>query len=244
MAWLLIDNSNGRTKFALGSVSGLLPWRGVIPTARLEMELPELEIPGEFGGVAIASVVPASGEILRNFFQDRRRVHSIGWKSPLGFGFEMEDASRVGADRLANVAALKRGWGAPGIAVDFGTAVTFSALSEDGNFMGGAIAPGMGVMSGYLGERTALLPVITPVEPLGVIGKTTAEALAAGAVFGQRGMVEGILKRMIAELGGSPVVVATGGGAAMGSKDCTYIHRVDPDLTLEGIRIVAGQVFA
>jgi type III pantothenate kinase len=242
MAWLLIDNSNTRTKFALGDGNGLLDWRAVIPTAELDSVALGRSLDGiVFSGVAVASVVPGKAEVIAAHFEGGNPVHFLGWKSPLGFGFDLESPEQIGNDRLANAVALRESHGFPGIAVDFGTAVTFSALSGKGNFLGGAIAPGMAAMTSYLATRTAQLPEIEPTEPCSAIGGTTVEAMKSGAVFGHRGMIQGILRNMFSELGGSTKVIATGGGAAFAAKGIPEINIVDQDLTLEGIRLVAAR---
>ena len=244
MAWLLIDNSNTRTKFALGNADGLLGWRAVIATADLSAETLAAAL-GEirFDAVACASVVPQKAAWLTEFFSGQP-FHQVTSRSPLGFGFSVPQPETIGADRLANVVALKSKYGSPGIAIDFGTAVTFSVLSADGNFSGGAIAPGMAAMTSYLATRTAQLPMVDLSEPVSPIGTTTAEAILSGAVIGHRGMVKEILRKIISACGGHPNVVATGGGAEFGAKGIYEIDVIDPELTLEGIRLVATEVFA
>lgn len=244
MAWLLIDNSNTRTKLALGDRDLLLDWRMAIPTADLDAISLEKTLDGiDFTAVAVASVVPGKAAIISDYFGGKQPVHFLSWKSPLGFNVDLEQPGQIGSDRLANAVALRERHGFPGIAVDFGTAVTFSVLSPDGDFIGGAIAPGTDAMASYLSTRTARLPAIEPAEPASAIGRTTVEALQSGVVFGHRGMVRGILAEMFSELGGTPKVVATGGGAAFAAKAIPEIDLVDPDLTLEGIRLVAVRVF-
>lgn len=243
MAWLLIDNSNTRTKFALGDARGLLGWRAVIPTTELSAETLDAALrDNKYSGVAVASVVPEKAAFLADHFSGQP-FHAISFRSPLGFGFDVASPEQIGNDRLANLAALKSRYDEPAIAIDFGTAVTFSVLSAGGNFAGGAIAPGMAAMTGYLATHTAQLPMVALSEPAMAIGTTTAEAILSGAVIGHRGMVKEILREIISEIGGHPQVIATGGGAEFGAKGISEIHHVDPDLTLSGIRIVAARVF-
>lgn len=241
MAWLLIDNSNTRTKLALGDAGGLLAWRAVVPTAGLSSETLAAAL-GEisFDAVACASVVPEKAAWLAGHFTGCP-FHNISSRSPLGFGFAVPRPESIGADRLANTAALKSKYGSPGIAIDFGTAVTFSVLSPEGDFIGGAIAPGLAAMTGYLATRTAQLPLVDLSEPASAIGATTAEAILSGAVIGHRGMVREILRQIISELDVLPKVVATGGGAEFGAKWIPEIHVIDPELTLEGVRLIAAQ---
>lgn len=244
MAWLLIDNSNTRTKFALGDHLSLSDWRQVTDTAELNAQRLTAICQGlSFSAVAIASVVPEKASLIAAHFGTDKPCHFISHRSPLGFGFELDHAEQIGNDRLANVAALLENYGAPGIAVDFGTAVTFSVLSATGNFSGGAIAPGMEAMTHYLSKRTAQLPAISHSEPKAAIGKTTEEALLSGAVYGHRGMVAEIIRRLSNEIKGNPRIIATGGGAAFAAPGVPKIHTIDPDLTLEGIRLITSRVF-
>jgi type III pantothenate kinase len=161
----------------------------------------------------------------------------------LGYGFELDAPEQIGHDRLANVVALKERYGAPGIAIDFGTAVTFSVISANGNFAGGVIAPGMGCMTEYLASKTAQLPRVDHEKYASAIGKTTLEALRIGAVAGHRGMVREILREIVSEIGSDIALVATGGGATFAAQGLPEISSVDLDLTLEGLRLVAGRVF-
>jgi len=244
MVWLLIDNSNTRTKLALGDAAGLRAWRAVIPTAWLSANTLSAALGGTcYDAVAVASVVPEKEAWLSSHFSGHP-FHIVSSLSPLGFGFAVPHPETVGADRLANAAALNNKYGSPGIAVDFGTAVTFSVLSPEGNFAGGAIAPGMAAMTGYLATRTAQLPMVELSEPVSAIGTTTTEAILSGAVIGHRGLVREILREIISACGGQPKVVATGGGAEFGAKGIPEIDDLDPDLTLEGVRLIAAEVFA
>lgn len=243
MAWLLIDNSNTRTKLALGDAEGLLAWRAVIATADLSDESLEATLRGvAYDGVVVASVVPEKAAFLADHFSGHP-FHAVSFRSPLGFGFDVASPEQIGNDRLANLAALKSRYDSPAIAIDFGTAVTFSVLSPEGDFSGGAIAPGMAAMTSYLATRTAQLPMVGLSEPASAIGTTTTEAILSGAVIGHRGMVREILREIISACGGHPKVVATGGGAEFGAKRIPEIDAIDLELTLEGLRLIAAQVF-
>jgi type III pantothenate kinase len=245
MAWLLIDNSNSRTKFRLGNAEGLMEWSAVIPTPDLEAPSIQALVGGlEFSAVVVASVVPDKEDELRSFFENHAAYHRLTHESPLGYGFEINSPEQVGHDRLANIVALKERYDAPGIAIDFGTAVTFSVISARGNFAGGVIAPGMDCMTDYLASKTAQLPRVKPEEYQSAIGKTTMEALRIGAVAGHRGMVREILREIVSEIGGEITVIATGGGATFAAHGLSEIFAVDLDLTLEGLRLVAGRVFS
>lgn len=244
MAWLLIDNSNSRTKFRLADADGLLDWAAIIPTRDLAAESIQRVMEGiDFSGVVVASVVPVKEQLLRQIFEKEKPYHRLTHESPLGYGFDLDAQEQIGHDRLANVIALKQHYATPGIAVDFGTAVTFSVISDAGKFVGGVIAPGMDCMTEYLSSRTAQLPMVELGEIESAIGKTTQEAIRIGAVAGHRGMVREILRQLVSELGGEPTVVATGGGAQFAADGLPEISHVDPDLTLEGLRLLAMRVF-
>ena len=244
MAWLLVDNSNTRTKFALGDSSRLLSWRGVIPTSEISPESLAKVIEGvDFSGVLVCSVVPNKAAVLKSFFETRGPLHFLGPDSPLGMAIDYPFPNQIGADRLANAAGVLTRHGAPAIVIDFGTAVTFDVISDQPAYCGGVIAPGLGAMSGYLPQKTALLPAIELIEPDSAIGKSTTHAMQAGAVFGYRGLVKEIIFRIRAELSGNPKIIATGGDAALISRGVPEIDTVDPDITLDGLRQVAARVF-
>lgn len=244
MAWLLVDNSNTRTKFALGDSDGLKDWRGVLPTAEVSAETIGPLIRGvEFSAVIVCSVVPEKAAILRAFFEARCPVHFLNHESPLGMAIDYPQPAQIGADRLANAAGVLSRHGAPAIVVDFGTAVTFDVISDQPAYCGGVIAPGLGAMSGYLPQKTAMLPAIDLEEPASAIGKSTIHAMQAGAVFGYRGLVKEIIARIRAELCGQVKIIATGGDAALIARGVQEIDAVDPDITLDGLRQVAARVF-
>jgi type III pantothenate kinase len=244
MAWLLIDNSNTRTKFALGDVDSLLPWRGVLPTAEISPDsLATLLAEIDFDAVMICSVVPEKSVILRAHFEGKYPLHFLHYQSPLGMGIDYPLPAQIGADRLANSAGVLTRHGVPAIIIDFGTAVTFDVISAQPAYCGGVIAPGLGAMSGYLTQKTALLPEIELAEPASAVGKSTVHAMQAGAVFGYRGLVREILTRICAELPGKPKIIATGGDAALIARGLPEIDAVDPDITLDGLRQVAARAF-
>lgn len=244
MAWLLVDNSNTRTKFALGNSQGLLDWRGLIPTSEISPDTLSKLLDGlTYEAVMIGSVVPAMAEVLGNWFQGRSPVHFLSDRSPIGMGVDYPVPAQIGADRLANAAGVLSRHGVPAIIIDFGTAVTFDVISAEPAYCGGVIAPGLGAMSGYLSQKTALLPVIELVEPKSAIGKSTVMAMQAGAVFGYRGLVREIISRIRMELPGNPKIIATGGDAALIAQGVDEITAVDQDITLDGLRQVASRVF-
>lgn len=244
MAWLLIDNSNTRTKFALGQAEGLLSWRGVLPTPEISHEsLTKLLEGVSYDEVMICSVVPDKARIMESYFSSSHPVHFLTAESPLGMGIDYPTPAQIGADRLANAAGVLARHGVPAVVIDFGTAVTFDVISGDPAYCGGVIAPGLGAMSGYLTRKTALLPEVELEEPATAIGKSTKHAMQVGAVIGYRGLVKEILSAIKAELPSIPRVIATGGDAALIAQGVPEIETVDADITLDGLRVVAGRVF-
>jgi type III pantothenate kinase len=245
MSWLLIDNSNTRTKFALGDDRGLGEWRGVLATADISARsLADLLGEIAFDAVVIASVVPVKAKVLRDFLEHRVPVHMLDYRSPLGMGIDYPEPGQIGADRLANAVGVLARHGAPAVVIDSGTAVTFDVVSAAPAYCGGVIAPGLGAMTGYLAQKTALLPEIVLEEPASAIGKSTIHAMQVGAVIGYRGLVREILARICAQLPGTPQLLATGGDAELIARGIPEIDAVDADLTLEGIRQVALAVYS
>lgn len=244
MAWLLIDNSNTRTKFALGDSRHLLAWRGVLTTSDLSLDsIGHLLTGVDFDAVLIGSVVPTKAAVFAEYFQGRVAVHFLDFTSPLGMGIDYPEPSQIGADRLANAAGVESRHGVPAIVIDFGTAVTFDVISAAPAYCGGVIAPGLGAMSDYLVHKTALLPKIQLVEPPSAIGKSTTHAMQVGAVIGYRGLVKELIFELSKELGGNPRIIATGGDAELIAQGIPAIQAVDADLTLDGLRQVAARVF-
>lgn len=193
----------------------------------------------DIDGIAISSVVPRSTaafrEMTHKYFGFRPVVIEPGVKT--GMPILTENPREVGADRIANaVAALDR-FGGPAVVIDFGTATTFDALSARGEYLGGAIAPGLDISLDALYLRAAALRRVELVEPRAVIGRTTVDSIQSGAVFGFAGLVDGICSRIADELG-APTVVATGGLASLIAPYTASIQHVEPWLTLHGLRLV------
>ena len=234
---LLIDVGNGRTKFGLASSESILE-RREYATRELSPDAVREVVHGwQFESAVICTVVPKVLPAFREVFGDQ--LIELRHDTPLGIGIRYPKPESIGPDRLANAVALAHMHGAPGIVIDFGTAVTFDILSADQCYIGGVIAPGLRLMTDYLHERTALLPRVDLREPTTAIGQSTEGAILAGAAIGYRGMVKGILEALKQELGGQGIrIVATGGDAewimsGMGGDIIT-----DPDLTLHGLRLV------
>ena len=192
-------------------------------------------------GAILCSVVPRATPLARKMVHAAWNVKLIelNAKTTRGVGIDYPKPKTIGADRLANsVAAFKR-FGAPVAVVDFGTAVTFDVVDTAGNYAGGIIAPGLAAMTDYLHEKTALLPRIKITEPKNVIGKSTEQAMLAGAVFGYRGLVRELIHELKREMKAAHLpVVATGGYAELMAAGLPEISAVEPNLTLEGLRLV------
>ncbi len=194
----------------------------------------------EFGKVkaaVVSSVVPpVTGlfeEMVVKYFLVKPLVVGPGIKT--GLAFKYENPREVGADRVVNAVAAIKLYGPPLIVVDFGTATTFCAVAPNGEYQGGAIAPGLGISSEALFQRTAKLPRIEIEKPKAVIGKNTIHAMQAGLFFGYLGLVEGIISRMKAEMNCDPQIIATGDFGELIGKNTKMINRIEPHLTLHGL---------
>jgi type III pantothenate kinase len=149
-----------------------------------------------------------------------------------------DNPKEVGADRIMNALAAHHLFGGPAIVVDFGTSTNFDVVSAKGEFLGGALAPGIEISIDALAARGARLFMVELARPRSVIGKSTVEALQSGLLFGFTGQVDGIVRRIVAELGGEATVVATGGLASLVIAESETITKHEPDLTLIGLRLV------
>jgi type III pantothenate kinase len=149
---------------------------------------------------------------------------------------QIDNPREVGADRVVNSVAARARYGTPVVVVDFGTSTNFDVVGHEGEYMGGAIAPGLAISTEALISGTAALRNVEFVPPRGPIGKGTVEAIQAGAMFGHAGLVDGIMERIVAELGGVVERVATGGLASTIVPHCRSVERIDEFLTLDGLR--------
>jgi type III pantothenate kinase len=234
---LLIDVSNSFTKVALSDGNSQISDVKRIATKDLcETTLRAVAGASLFNVCVFCSVVPSKNETIRRFSQ-HSRIIQVDVDSNLGATIDLPEPKGVGADRLANVAFAAARCDLPAVVVDVGTATTFDVILQDRRFVGGVIAPGPDLMCDYLNERTALLPKIELREPDHAIGRSTGEALLAGAIFGYRGMVRGILDRIRAEIsdGFRVHVLGTGGGAEIVRES---LAEIIPNLTLEGLRLI------
>jgi type III pantothenate kinase len=195
-------------------------------------------------GIVLGSVVPpltgATQAMAERYFGLTPLIVDPAGNS--GMPILYENPSEVGADRIVNAIAAReqygRNSGRPLIVCDFGTATTLDAVSGKGEYLGGAICPGVTISADALFQRAARLPRIDVRKPATVIGRTTVGALEAGLFYGYVGMVEGLVRRMNDELGGNAVCVATGGLATLIAPETRLIDHIDVDLTLRGLRIV------
>jgi type III pantothenate kinase len=188
----------------------------------------------------VSSVVPPLDSTLRkvceSYFQVKPLFVEPGVKT--GLPILTDNPSEVGADRVANCVAAFDMLGGPAIVIDMGTATTFDVISAKGEFLGGAIAPGLGISADALFARAARLTRVEIKKPAKIIGTSTTDNLQIGLYYGAIGQVDGILERMIAELGPTTRTVATGGLAKLIAADSKYIDRVDEMLTLNGLRLI------
>jgi len=190
--------------------------------------------------VIISSVVPTVMSALEsmsaNYFGIKPLVVGPGVKTAMPIRYD--NPKEVGADRIVNAIAAYELYGGPLIVVDFGTATTFDAISAEGAYLGGAIAPGIGISTEALYTKAAKLPRIELLKPKAVIGKNTVSSMQSGIIYGFVGQADGIVSRMKKEMGGKAYVVATGGLAELISNESGLIDTINSNLTLEGLRII------
>ncbi|MGA8209656.1 MAG: type III pantothenate kinase [Nocardioidaceae bacterium] len=213
---------------------------GVLVTGLLR----EPDVAGPVHGVAVCSTVPGVlhewREMLRQRFADVPQV-VVEPGVRTGLPVLMDNPREVGTDRIMNALATTRLFGGPAIVVDFGTATTFDVVSARGEYVGGAIAPGIDISLEALGRRGAQLRKVELVRPRSVVAKNTVEALQSGVLYGYASLVDGIVARMTAELGlaaDDVVVIATGGLAPLVVEECASVTEREPWLTLLGLEIV------
>ncbi len=194
----------------------------------------------DFKGMIISSVVPPVLNMLegmpRKYFQVEPLI--VGPDIETGMSIFYENPAEVGADRIVNSVAAYERYKRSMIVVDFGTATTFDYVSSRGEYMGGVIAPGIGISSEALSQRTSKLPRVEILKPRKVIGKNTTQSMQSGIFFGYVGLVDGIVRRMKNEVKSNPKVIATGGLAELIAGESETIEEVNEFLTLEGLRII------
>ena len=191
-------------------------------------------------GIAISSVVPPLDATLRRVTETYFKVKPLFIEPGVKTGLPVltDNPGEAGADRIVNCVAAFDLFGGPTIVVDMGTATTFDVVSAKGEFIGGAIAPGIGISADALFARAARLTRVEIKKPAKIIGTSTTDNIQIGLYYGSIGLVDGILERMIAELGPTTKTVATGGLAKLIATDSKYIQHVDENLTLNGLRLI------
>ena len=245
----------GNTNIVLGVYSGktlLKSWRVRTERNTTEDEFNILVanlfltggfMPGEIEKTLVSCVVPPMVTILDSFCR-KYLGHSPRWvnaKSYTKMPIRISNPSELGADRIVNAVAAYDKYKTSLIIIDFGTATTFDAVSQKGEYLGGAISPGIIISSEALFLKASKLPRIEIFEPPErVVGRDTGQSLKSGIIYGYAGLVDGIVKRMKAEMGTDPKIVATGGLASLISHVSETIEIVEPDLTLEGLRIISN----
>ncbi len=253
---LAIDVGNSNTVFGLykpgvgcAAAELLADWRMTTPSGQTTDEFGStlrnlfaqrgLEL-SVVDGIAVSSVVPPLDWMLRQVCELYFKVKPLFIEPGVKTGLPVltDNPSEVGADRIVNCVAAFERFGGPTIVVDMGTATTFDVISKKGEFLGGAIAPGLGISAEALFSKAARLPRIEVKRPAKVIGTGTVDNIQIGLYYGYIGLVDGILERMIAEMGPETKTVATGGLAKLIAGGSKYLKTVDDMLTLTGLRIV------
>jgi len=249
---MLLTIDVGNTQVALGMFDGddlIGHWR-VSTNADATFDEVRWQISGILGadgfsqsdilGVAISSVVPAITTSLRRVAPHitTGAVVVVEPGTKTGLSIEIDNPREVGADRVVNSVAARERHGEPAIVVDFGTSTNFDVIGPDGAYLGGSIAPGLAISTDALVSGTAALRDVEFAEPRSVIGKGTVEAIQSGALYGHAGLVDGIIERIAATLGGDIQRVATGGLASTIVPHCRSVETIDPYLTLEGLKII------
>lgn len=195
---------------------------------------------GDIHGCAVSSVVPPLSNQIRQMAESYLGVQPvmINPETATGLRYAIDTPNQLGADRVANSLAALTKYGAPVIAIAFGTATAFDVIDSDGVYIGGAIAPGLSISADALFRAAARLYQIDLVAPPNVIGKNTVHYMQSGLIIGYAGLVEGLVRRMHAQMGGPCTVVATGGLADVVAQQTEAITAVDRYLTLEGVRMI------
>jgi type III pantothenate kinase len=194
----------------------------------------------EVDGIIISSVVPPLDSTLaamsRQYFD--REPQFVSYKTDTGLKILYDNPREVGADRIVNSVAAFHRYGGPCIVVDLGTAITFDAITSQAEYLGGVICPGIGMSVQGLFSRTARLPLVDFREPESLIGSNTVGSMQSGLYYGVIGMIDGIVERMVQQLGSDTKTIATGGQAELIIAGSQHLKHADPDLTLEGLQLI------
>ena len=195
---------------------------------------------GQIDGIIISTVVPPLLSIMTEMSRKYFKIEPLVVTSELKTGITLsyENPREIGADRIVNAAAAFRLYGGPLIIIDFGTATTFCAVTANGEYLGGAITPGVKISAEALYQRAAKLPRVELTRPRTIIGRDTVSAMQAGILYGYAGLVDGIVERMKKELSPDARVIATGGLAELVTPEAKSAIEVRPNLTLEGLRFI------
>ena len=241
---LCVDIGNSSIKFGVFAETKLSA-KLSIPTKR---EYTAAEIAREIGGqlpsainaAIVCSVVSETDAAITKFISDSFKLKPRFVRSTDDLGLKINfNVESTGADRLVNSFAAAEKYGTPCVVISFGTATTIDTVNKEREYLGGLIAPGMKVTAKALSMATSKLPEVQIEKPSHVIAQTTERAINSGIVYGQIAMAEGLIKKVIAELGDQPRVIATGGFAELISSEIDVIHVVDIDLTLDGLNMLS-----
>jgi type III pantothenate kinase len=210
---------------------------GILLTSLLQFASLDVK---ELHGIIISSVVPPLNSALAEMSQRYFGTEAMFVNADTDTGLKIlyENPSEVGADRIVNSVAAFHKYGGPCIIVDLGTAITFDAISANAEYLGGIIAAGIGISAEALFSRTARLPLVDFRKPARVIGTNTVASMQSGLYYGAIGAIDGMVERLICELGNDARVIATGGQAQLIAGGSRYIRYVDENLTLDGLRLI------
>ncbi len=242
---LTIDIGNSFIKFGVFDEENLVS-RFAIPSAdfpttdRIYSQISSQISRNQFSAIVVSSVVPRISESVRELGEKIFGFAPFFVDNMLDFGLKIkyEQPENLGVDRIVAAFAAAEKYGKPCIVCDFGTATTIDAVNSQSEYLGGIITPGINTLSEALYVKTAKLPRVELARPPRVIGNSTVSAIQSGIFFGYVGLTEGILRRMIDELGEKPQVVATGGFAKLIAENCDLVDTIDEDLMLEGLRLI------
>ena len=196
--------------------------------------------------MVLGSVVPPLTRVFVKLAQKYLHLDPlvVDHRTNTGIDIAVDEPRALGADRLVNAVAARALYGAPVVVVDFGTATTFDVVGREGAYQGGLICPGLMISANALFERAAMLTKIELKAPTKLVGKNTHDAMVGGIVYGYAGLVDGIITRLIAEIGEDLRVVATGGLAALVSAETKYVKTIAPELTLQGLVMIGRRNLA